>query len=333
MKIPIISLSLIASLLLSCSAGTDNKSTYSHNGISFDMTQKDVEEQGFVCNPPEEQNSDIRANCKHMDLTGIAFGYPTKDYSLIIGSTGKVDKIGAEFSENISMDAYFKLHREITFFFPNKYEKGTFHSQGTARRDEWRDKNNTSAVLLLFDGIPPVTKTSLSITFWSPRHIEMSNKKREFTTEKANLKEDGSKGEKSVTTKPILEENNDDSNSVKSSEMIANANLLAPTNLTDILSENSSKGCLPPIDDKPINGVVKKRKFLEDETTLSSVVVEEVDGQRYTINVDYEYLASVSRWGATEVSQALTLNRKVSIRSVGCGAAGQWIIAREIQAY
>ena len=176
MKVSIISLSLIASLLLSCSAGSDNKSTYSHNGINFDMTQKDVEEKGFVCNPPEEQNPSIKTECKHMDLTGVAFGYPTKDYSLIIGPTGKVDKIGAEFNGNMSMDDYLKLHREIEFFFPNKDEKGTFHSQGTVRRDEWRDKNNTSAVLLLFDGIPPITKGSLSITFWSPRHTEITDK-------------------------------------------------------------------------------------------------------------------------------------------------------------
>jgi len=147
-----------------------------HNGISFDMTQQEVEKKGFVCNPPEKKDPNVKAECEHMDLTGVAFGYPTKDYRLIIGSSGKVDMIGAEFGGHIATSDYFSLHSKIKHFFPTKDEKASFHAQGTATRDQWRAKNNASAVLLLIYGVPPITKTSLSITFWSPRYMAISDK-------------------------------------------------------------------------------------------------------------------------------------------------------------
>lgn len=148
-----------------------------HNGISFDMTQQEVEKKGFVCSPPKEKNPSIKAECEHMDLTGVAFGYPTKDYSLIIGPSGKVDNINANFGGHISIEDYLGLHRKIEHFFPEKNEKASFHAQGTATRDEWRDKTNASAVLLLFYGTPPITKTRLSISFWSPRYMSIIDKK------------------------------------------------------------------------------------------------------------------------------------------------------------
>lgn len=147
-----------------------------HNGIRFDMTQKQVEAKGFVCNPPEEKKSDVVAECQHMDMTGVAFGFPTKDYRILIGSTKKVDMIGAEFSGRVGTEDYFSLHRKIEHFFPKKYEAGTVHEQGMVRRDEWRANNNASAVLMLMNGIPPITKTSLSITFWSPRWMAKADK-------------------------------------------------------------------------------------------------------------------------------------------------------------
>lgn len=111
-----------------------------------------------------------------MDLTGVAFGYDTKDYSLIIGPNGKVNMISADFRGHIATSDYFSLLNKIEHFFPKKNEKGTFHAQGTVRRDEWRSKNNAVAILLLIIGIPPITKTNLSITFWSPRHMAISDK-------------------------------------------------------------------------------------------------------------------------------------------------------------
>lgn len=147
-----------------------------HNGITFDMTQKEVENKGFVCNPPEEKDPNVKARCEHMDMTGVAFGYPTKDYSLTIGPSGKVDGISAKFSGNIATSDYLSLHNKIKHFFPEKDEKASFHSQGTATRDQWRAKNNAAAVLLLINGMPPYIKTSLSITFWSPRYMAIRDK-------------------------------------------------------------------------------------------------------------------------------------------------------------
>jgi len=84
--------------------------------------------------------------------------------------------IGAEFSGRVGTEDYFSLHRKIEHFFPKKYEAGTVHEQGMVRRDEWRANNNASAVLMLMNGIPPITKTSLSITFWSPRWMAKADK-------------------------------------------------------------------------------------------------------------------------------------------------------------
>lgn len=147
-----------------------------HNGINFDMSQKEVEKLGFVCNPPKEKDPDTKANCEHMDMTGVAFGFPTRDYRVRIGSSGKVDMISSEFSVNLSTAEYIRLHSKIEHFFPTKDEDASFHAQGTARRDQWRAKNNAAAVLLLMNGIPPVTETSLGISFWSPRYMTSSDK-------------------------------------------------------------------------------------------------------------------------------------------------------------
>ena len=168
-KIVCIAVAAISSSLAIASDG--------HNGIRFDMTQKQIEAKGFVCNPPEEKTPDVIAECQHMDMTGVAFGFPTKDYRILIGPTKKVDMIGAEFSGRIGTEDYLSLHRKIEHFFPKKNEAGTLHEQGMVRRDEWRAKNNAALVLLLVSGIPPITNTSLSVTFWSPRAMAESDKK------------------------------------------------------------------------------------------------------------------------------------------------------------
>jgi hypothetical protein len=110
-----------------------------------------------------------------MDMTGVAFGFPTKDYRILIGPTKKVDMIGAEFSGTIDTEDYLSLHRKIEHFFPKKNEAGTVQ-ESMVRRDEWRANNGAAAVLLLIKGIPPITKTSLHITFWSPRAMADAGK-------------------------------------------------------------------------------------------------------------------------------------------------------------
>ena len=147
-----------------------------HNGINFDMTQKQVEIKGFVCNPPKEESSSIKAECKHMDFTGVAFSFPTNDYTIYIGPSGKVDIITADFSKQLSLTDNLKLYRNIEHFFPTKYEKGAFYSEGLMRRTEWRAKNNASAVLLFINAMPPVRDATTSITFTSPRRIANADK-------------------------------------------------------------------------------------------------------------------------------------------------------------
>lgn len=140
-----------------------------HNGISFDMTQEQVEEKGFVCNPPKEEMQDVVAECQHMDMTGVAFGFPTTDYQILIGSAKNVVMIGAKFSGNLSAADYLSLQRKIEHFFPNKEEAKTVYVKNQFRRDVWRANNNATAVLVLMNGVPPIIKTSLTIAFWNPR--------------------------------------------------------------------------------------------------------------------------------------------------------------------
>ncbi|PTQ85288.1 hypothetical protein [Agitococcus lubricus] len=146
-----------------------------HNGISFDMTQKQVEAKGFVCHPPQEKNPSVIAECQHTNMTGVAFGFPTKDYQISIGPTKKVDMIGADFSGRISKKDYVGLFRKIEQLFPKKDETGTFH-EGTVLRDVWRANNNAAVILLLMNGVPPITESSLGITFWSPRAMAEADK-------------------------------------------------------------------------------------------------------------------------------------------------------------
>ena len=144
-----------------------------HNGIRFDMSQKDVEKLGFVCNPEKEQDSYYKADCEHMDMTGVVFGHPTKDYVVNIGPSNKVDMIQATFSElkTIYDPPYYKLRSKIEHFFPTKDESVSFNSPGNLVRDGWRSNNTALAVLVYVKGSPPIIETSLNISFFSPRYV------------------------------------------------------------------------------------------------------------------------------------------------------------------
>lgn len=152
-----------------------------HNGILFKMTQKQVEKKGFVCNPIKNKSDTDIADCRHMNMTGNAFGYPTKDYRVIIGPSKKVDMIVAKFSGRITTDQYYDLQYKIEHFFPNKNEAATVNDD-VFMGDEWRSNNNAAARLSLFPG----SSSSMYITFVSPRAVLAKDKKQMKDMEKKN---------------------------------------------------------------------------------------------------------------------------------------------------
>lgn len=149
-----------------------------HNGIQFDMTQKQIEAMDYACNPPKEKNPMITAECFHMDMTGKVFGYKTQDYEVRIGPSGKVDMISANIIGVKTLSDIIELHLKIQKFFPIKDEEGTHRKQGMYSRDAWRAKDGSGISLFLFNGIPPVIKTTLDITFQSPRSLVAIDKFR-----------------------------------------------------------------------------------------------------------------------------------------------------------
>lgn len=83
----------------------------------------------------------------------------------------------------------------------------------------------------------------------------------------------------------------------------------------------------------PVDGVIVKRNFDDNEMTLIGVVVREKDDQRYFVNIDSEYVAGKGRWVPSELSSILTKGRRVKIWVYGCGAAGMMFWARTVKAY
>jgi len=92
--------------------------------------------------------------------------------------------------------------------------------------------------------------------------------------------------------------------------------------------------CVDPVKQAvPIDGVIMKRNFDENEMTLIGVVVREKDDQRYFVNIDSEYVAGRGRWVPSELSSILSKGRRVKIWVYGCGAAGMMFWARTVKAY
>lgn len=148
-----------------------------HNGIRFDMNQKQVEAKGFSCNPPKEKkDSDVIAVCHHMDMTGVAFGIPTQEYEVRIGPTKRVDEIRAELVGMRNLSDILSLHRKVENFFPKKDEAGSHRAQGMYSRDAWRANNNAGVAVFMFSGVPPITKTTVSVMFYSPRAMAAVDK-------------------------------------------------------------------------------------------------------------------------------------------------------------
>jgi hypothetical protein len=139
------------------------------NGISFNMTQKQVEAKGFVCNSLKEKNTNFIAQCEHMSMTGVIFGFPTNDYNVGIGSTKKVDRIGAYFNKGIGIADYLQIAVKIQTFFPEEEKEWSTASNSAVKVNQWKANDGTRARLTLISGVPPVRKTSLSIDFYSTR--------------------------------------------------------------------------------------------------------------------------------------------------------------------
>lgn len=156
-----------------------------HNGIRFNMTQKSVEAMDFACNTPKEKNPMIAVECFHMDMTGKVFGYQTQDYEVRIGPSGKVDMISAKIIGVKTLSDIIELHLKIQKFFPKKDEEGSHRKQGMYSRDAWRAKDGSGISLFLFNAIPPVTKTTLDITFQSPRLLTSIDKARSINKKDA----------------------------------------------------------------------------------------------------------------------------------------------------
>ncbi|MDP3005303.1 hypothetical protein [Methylotenera sp.] len=147
-----------------------------HNGITFKMTQKQIEAKGFVCNP-EKEGKDIIAVCNHMEMKGTAFGIQTENYAVHIGTNKKVDEIKAEligFSANV--EDYIELTMNIQKFFPNKDEKLSFNGEGYFIKDFYRSKDKSGAAILITKPIPPISKGRKGITFYSPHAMSQIDK-------------------------------------------------------------------------------------------------------------------------------------------------------------
>lgn len=161
-------------ILVVIAAACFNTSAYAvdgHNGIRFDMTQKDLEAKGFVCRAPKAKQTNDLAECQHMDFTGVAFGFPTNDYRIFIGSNGKVDRIIASFSGNFSYTDSLSLGHKIEHFFPNKKRSATVVSE-IFQSETWVAENNAVAVTRFIRGTPPFLKNSFTIIFGSPESMK-----------------------------------------------------------------------------------------------------------------------------------------------------------------
>lgn len=146
-------------------------STYAvdgHNGITFKMTQKQVEAKGFVCNP-EKDHKDIIAVCNHMEMKGNAFGIPTENYEVRIGNNKRVEEISADLVDfSASIESYIDLTLKVQKFFPIKDEKLSASGEGYFVKDFYRGKDKSGFSIFMTKPIPPISKGSKTITFISP---------------------------------------------------------------------------------------------------------------------------------------------------------------------
>jgi len=149
-----------------------------HNGITFGMSQKQVEAKGFVCNPSSDaERKDIIAVCNHMEMTGTAFGNPRGNYEVSIGTNKKVNEIKADLvGFSTSIESYLALTLKLEKFFPIKDEKLSFNGQGYFIKDFYRSKDKSGAAVLITKPMPPISQGSKVITFYSPYAMSQIDK-------------------------------------------------------------------------------------------------------------------------------------------------------------
>jgi hypothetical protein len=146
-----------------------------HNGIKFNMSQRQVEAKGFSCTS-ETKDKDIIAVCHHMDMTGIAFGYPTGNYEVSIGTNKKVDVIKVElvnFRANIP--TYMDLTQKVKNFFP--IEDGEIKHEMVFRND-FRANDKSGLIVVSFAPLPPISNGSTSLIFHSPHSMMLKDRAR-----------------------------------------------------------------------------------------------------------------------------------------------------------
>lgn len=149
-----------------------------HNGIKFDMTQKQIESLGFICNPSDKPKKFDISTCRHMDMTGVAFGVPTGNYVVTIGSDERVADIRADLSGISKTQDYFALLTNISGFFPKNDEPENYNSgTGTIIRN-WRANNNAGIGVFRSPGVKGILKDTLWVNFRSPDFMAERDKSR-----------------------------------------------------------------------------------------------------------------------------------------------------------
>jgi len=150
-----------------------------HNGIKFDMSQKQVEAMGFVCKPEEDRHHTTIAKCKHSKMTGTAFDYRTKNYRLSISTSGKVGVIFAEIvgmpyweyntsSQQLTQDLFSKIQKT----FPIKADSRGV--PGSYVNSEWNTRDGFKLSVIMFPGMSTVSsKSSTHMQISSPSFISI----------------------------------------------------------------------------------------------------------------------------------------------------------------
>lgn len=141
-----------------------------HNGIKFEMTQQQLESIGFICNPNTKKEREPIATCRHIDMTGIAFGVPTRNYAVEIDSDNRVSSIRVDIGIN-SMADYIELNTNISGFFPNNDEFETDSKQGSYIKNGWRANNNAGIWFTYFSGVKGIVKDKFWLIFNSPSYM------------------------------------------------------------------------------------------------------------------------------------------------------------------
>lgn len=136
-----------------------------HSGISFSMSQKDIEALGFVCQPPNKNET----RCFNDSYKGDAFGYPTTGYEVDIGDKNTVRHIKTKLSGKISLADYDDLCKKIEQIFPTKNEKATFRKNDLTI-DGWIADNRAKAFLFVAHKGGELEPRSAAIAFSSPEY-------------------------------------------------------------------------------------------------------------------------------------------------------------------